>query len=561
MKYVVAAALAALALAAPAGATGFSFTPPSQLPHGDPDAAGFIARRRAVAGLRPQRRRPRLRDGAAGDPDGGRRRAGTGDARRASASGPRDDGGATLARAGDHRRRQRRRRHGRRGPRRPQVLAADLEAAATDICTSHDFGKSFPDCDGGIATNQQGPENDREWLTRGTKPGEVYLTYHDFAGGLPIIEKLHRRRPDASRRAARSSTRPGRRRRPTRRRAARSSPSPWSTPTARSTSSSPRPTQTASPGRRGAQPPLHGRRRGRLRRPRRSSRTTSIYENPGADLGKIFQAEAHRRRRRTSTSWPPARRRPARRPRTCGCSPRTDGGKTWSAPVQVNPPNLKANVLPGVAGGRGGGELVVGWFGSATSGDPNDATNQWRYYAATSFDGGQTFAYYDGHARPDPLRRHLHAGRLLRPDPRPAGQPQPGRLRSAATTRRTAARAIALPGDPYNRPDLEDGNDTGGSSAYFARLDYRSARFLAKNAGQPAGTITGGGSGTSGANGRPASTGARRPSGSGASAATRAGISGCAARPATRVAGRAAAGASRSSRSPTRDRSASAAGS
>src|SRR3954453_21605454 len=69
------------------------------------------------------------------------------------------------------------------------VYVADLEAAATDICTSHDFGKTYQDCDGGSAKNQQGPENDREWLTRGTKPGEVYLTYHDFTGGFPIIER------------------------------------------------------------------------------------------------------------------------------------------------------------------------------------------------------------------------------------------------------------------------------------------------------------------------------------------------------------------------------------
>jgi hypothetical protein len=68
------------------------------------------------------------------------------------------------------------------------VFVADLEAAATDICTSHDFGKTYLDCDNGLATNQQGPENDREWLTRG--PGGVlYLTYHDFAGGFPIIER------------------------------------------------------------------------------------------------------------------------------------------------------------------------------------------------------------------------------------------------------------------------------------------------------------------------------------------------------------------------------------
>ncbi|MGZ4202744.1 MAG: hypothetical protein ACXVRH_11870, partial [Thermoleophilaceae bacterium] len=68
------------------------------------------------------------------------------------------------------------------------VYVADLEAIAADICTSHDFGKTYQDCDNGLATNQQGPENDREWLTRG--PGGVlYLTYHDFAAGVPIIER------------------------------------------------------------------------------------------------------------------------------------------------------------------------------------------------------------------------------------------------------------------------------------------------------------------------------------------------------------------------------------
>src|SRR4051794_992629 len=37
-----------------------------------------------------------------------------------------------------------------------------------------------------------------------------------------------------------------------------------------------------------------------------------------------------------------------------------------------------------------------------------------------------------GHAQADPLRRHLHAGSVLRPDPRRAEQPQPRRLRRAA---------------------------------------------------------------------------------------------------------------------------------
>ena len=124
------------------------------------------------------------------------------------------------------------------------VYVADLEAAATDICTSHDFGKTFEDCDNGLAKNQQGPENDRQWLTRGPG-GELYLTYHDFAAGFPIIE----RSTDGGKsvRAVRDDHRPGRARprRTTRRPAARSCPSRSSARTARSTSSSPSPTDRA----------------------------------------------------------------------------------------------------------------------------------------------------------------------------------------------------------------------------------------------------------------------------------------------------------------------------
>src|SRR5262249_19286667 len=68
------------------------------------------------------------------------------------------------------------------------LFVADLAAAATDHCTSTDFGKTFSGCTSGVATNQQGPENDREWLT--SAPDNVlYLTYHDFAAGFPIIER------------------------------------------------------------------------------------------------------------------------------------------------------------------------------------------------------------------------------------------------------------------------------------------------------------------------------------------------------------------------------------
>ena len=156
---------------------------------------------------------------------------------------------------------------------RPQVLAADLEATATAICSRPTSRKTFPDCSGGVAPNQQGPENDREWLTRGAKPGEVYLTYHDFAGGFPIIEKStdggqtftpvrHDHRPGGPGRAELHAGRRDARvqavRRPRRLDLRRVHHA--------------RPDRAA--GRRRAQPPLHGGRQGRLQRARRSSPTT-----------------------------------------------------------------------------------------------------------------------------------------------------------------------------------------------------------------------------------------------------------------------------------------------
>jgi hypothetical protein len=55
------------------------------------------------------------------------------------------------------------------------VYVADLELVATDLCTSTDGGKTFTSptllgstpC-GPVTGNHQGPEADREWITRGT---------------------------------------------------------------------------------------------------------------------------------------------------------------------------------------------------------------------------------------------------------------------------------------------------------------------------------------------------------------------------------------------------------
>lgn len=80
------------------------------------------------------------------------------------------------------------------------VYVADLEAAAADICVSADHGTTYQTALSGAEsctspfniTGQAGPSNDREWLnvygpTAAYPHRDLYLTYHDFATGLPEI--------------------------------------------------------------------------------------------------------------------------------------------------------------------------------------------------------------------------------------------------------------------------------------------------------------------------------------------------------------------------------------
>ncbi len=345
------------------------------------------------------------------------------------------------------------------------VFVADLEATAAAICTSHDHGKSFPDCDTPVATNQQGPENDREWLTHGPK-GELYLTYHDFTAGFPIIEK---------------STDGGQTFAPCGTIIDPNGPAAQTyTPSGGTLVSRPvigrdgtiyvdftTPDQTSSPVGAvlnhlymAASPP--GGCDGTT-----VFKNTVVYQNAGADLGKIFQAEGidgadhlyvvaagKTTANQTNTNlW---------------LFRSADRGAHWSAPIQVNPPNLKANVLPWVAGGRGGDELVAGWFGSEASGDPNDAKNVWRYYAATSFDGGESFQYAT--VTPDPIHyqdictQGIFCGLI-------PGQPGNRNLADFSTVAvdpASGCTAIALPGDPENHSPGHPDDDNFSSHAYVA---------------------------------------------------------------------------------------------
>lgn len=346
------------------------------------------------------------------------------------------------------------------------VFAADLEAAAAAICTSTDRGKTFPDCETGTSNKQAGPENDRQWLTRGTK-GELYLTYHDFTGGFPIILKS----TDGGQSFAPCGTiiDPG-------------GPAAQTyTPQGGTLVSKPvigadgtiyveftTPPQATSPI--GA--PLNNLYVA-VSPPGGCDGTSVfknnvIYQDPGADLGKIFQAEGIDGGGRLYVVAA-GTTKAGQSETNLWLFTSKDGGTTWSEPRQVNPPNLKSNVLPWVAGGRGGDEVVIGWFGSEASGDPNAAENQWRYYAATSFSGGESFEYAT--VTPDPIHYQdiCTQGILCGLIPGEPGNRNLADFSTVAVSPANGCVSIALPGDPENNnPKDAEPENSFGSHAYVA---------------------------------------------------------------------------------------------
>lgn len=351
-----------------------------------------------------------------------------------------------------------------------RVYVADLEAVATDICVSTDYGKTFTSgnaassqdkCNSATTSNQQGPENDRQWLSRG-KDGEIYLTYHDFTGGFPIIERSNDK--------GASFTPCGTILDPQGKAGQNYSPSNG--------------TLVAKPvvDSNGAiyvevtepdlvAPPVGAKLNHLFLAVADGGcngttvfKNYSIYTDPGAELGKIFNAVAvdgggtvyvvaggiTKAGQTTTNVW---------------LFTSHDHGKTWAAPVRVNTPNLKANVMPAVVGGLGKNQVAIAWFGTSTSGDPNTLTNEWRYYAATSLDGGKTFK------QTTITKDVIHYGDIctqgvfcgLLPD-------QPGNrnladFSSMTVDPNTGCVIIAFPGDPQNH----GGHDDFTSYAYVTR--------------------------------------------------------------------------------------------
>lgn len=357
-------------------------------------------------------------------------------------------------------------------PKSGEVWVADLEAAAADICKSTDHGKTFSSgnalsaADGcsTVTTNQQGPEDDRPWLNA-APDGSVYLTYHDFAFGVPIVERStdggatfgpcgtildpqgpagQNYNPAQGTLVAKPAVGPD-----------GSMYVEVTEPPSTSTSLVGAPLSNLYMA--VAQGGCSG---------QTVFKNYTIYDGSaaGANLGKIFNA----------VTMDGAGNLYVVAAGTLSSAQKTndlylfvskDHGQTWSKPIQVNPDSLTSNVMPAVVGGFGGGEVAVGWFGCDQTGDPNTC-QKWNYYSSESFDYGQSFTTFSN-LTGGIKGGYIHYGNICTVGVY-CGTPADGDngngnrdladFSSAAVDPATGAVVFAIPGDPTNTSGVPNGS-------------------------------------------------------------------------------------------------------
>ncbi|HLX87788.1 MAG TPA: sialidase family protein [Acidimicrobiales bacterium] len=356
------------------------------------------------------------------------------------------------------------------------LYLADLEAVASAVCKSTDLGATFTSGNGiggctQLVTDQTGPEDDRPWLTGGPQ-NQLYFTYHDFAFGLPLIERSDN--AGSTFLPCGSILQPGS--------AAMTNYSPAEGTLVADPAidragnlyvevSEPSNTNTSQ------QFPLThlfmavgkgGCNKGTV------FKDSTIYANSGANLGNIFDAVAVDG---GGTIYVVAAGQTTSASKTSDVWLFTshDGGTTWSAPVQVNAPGLTANAMPAIVGGPVAGQVAVGWYGSSTSNTPDDTNDVWNYYVATSTQGGLPGTFGQAQVTPTPF----HFGDICTEGVfcGMPGFPSNRNLldfTSLGVDPLTGCVVAAMPGDPYNTFAVQAaGKGTGNSSVYVARQTGR----------------------------------------------------------------------------------------
>jgi hypothetical protein len=360
------------------------------------------------------------------------------------------------------------------------VYVTDLEAAATTICRSTDFGRSFADASpvnlgcSTVSTNQSGPDNDRQWLNhfgKGEKQVE-YLTYHDFAGNVPLIY---------------SSTDGG----------------VTFLPCGNILGSGPAQSNFLPyVGDLVAKPvvdPKDGSIYVGISEPDRTTALSSpthyplgmlymavarggctgttmfqthlVYGDKGADLAKDFDAIAEDS---AGTLYMVATGKLTATQKANGVYVFTsrDHGTHWSKPQQVNAKNLGADAMPAIAANKAG-QVAVGWFGSSSSNDENYLKGQWRYYVATSNDYGRSWAQSTVTKTPIHYGDICTQGLMCSLNPTGVGPYSTGNrnladFSSLAYDPGTGKLLAVFPGDPHNRPDLPNGPNDFTSRVFIA---------------------------------------------------------------------------------------------
>ena len=110
----------------------------------------------------------------------------------------------------------------------------------------------------------------------------------------------------------------------------------------------------------------------------------------------------------------------------------------------------------------------MGWFGSSSSLTENDVKDQWRYYVATSTNGGQSFT--QSAVTPSVI----HYGDICTQGimcglvPGSTGDRNLADFSSLAVDPATGSLLAVFPGDPENRPDLPNGPNNLSSGVYVA---------------------------------------------------------------------------------------------
>jgi hypothetical protein len=332
------------------------------------------------------------------------------------------------------------------------VYIADLEIAANAICRSHDFGKTFGDnCETGLASNQAGPESDREWLTASpTDANVLYLTYHDFAGQVPIIEK---------------STDGG---------------STWAPCGSIFDPAGPAFSTFSTGGTDVGKPaigadntiyvpitepssPLGGGGYDNFyvavgdKGCTQTFRSAKVYSADGASLANIFSFVSLDG---GGNVWAiTSGKLGTDKPFTINVFLSRDQGHTWSAPIVVNPPAQKAAVFGTIAAGRAPGQAVVGWYATDTTDDPDDERNEWRYYGATTTDFGEHWNVATITDKP------FHYGPICTSGVLCTSGRELLDFSSVGVDPATGCTVQVFPGDPFNTPGVEKQN----AAAYVSR--------------------------------------------------------------------------------------------